>query len=337
MGLIDNKLRHENAVLVDSLTSGDQMTRKIAAQEVTDYLLLDNREDGFASAILPETPITQANLDRQSDTPDPVVIIDIEPSSAGAYTVPFGTGPQTVSIEAGRFPVFLKRIESKRYQSDRNRLLTWNMDIKEILKDLLLKDISDVKDTMLMATVERIVGTVPVNTVNPAVGACQWTTQGQLDRAALSAAKKGLPSTSKSLNPTLGLLNNITIHDIPALGRDEVGGDLAEDMFINGFTNAKVAGLDLKVTIKKDLVKTNDLYQFAEPKFTGVNLVLDDLVMSTEMIHFMVEFWAYTCVGMAIRNIAAVCKTSFTDYPVDWETGDATGTTSNLPESGSGG
>lgn len=337
MGLLDAQTRVNNEHLIHCLTSADVGVRKEAAEAVTDYLRVDNREDGFSDQILPHKPITAANLDRQADTPDPVVIIDIEPESAGAYTVPFATGPQTRTIEAGRFPVFLKRIESARYQSERNRLLTWNMDIKQILKDLLMKDIHRVQDSMLMATTERLLTAVPINTVNPAVEACQWTTQGPLSRASLAYARKGLPSTNRHLNATVGLINNLTVWDIPTLTRNEVGGDLAEEMFINGATMKKVAGLDLIITNKTDLVKTNDLYQFAAPEYTGVFLVLDDTVLSTEYTHYMLEFWAYKCVGMAIRNIAALCKTSFTDYAVDWETGDAAGSASSLPESSSSG
>lgn len=335
MGLLDATTRVSNESLIHCLTDTDAGIRKEAADAVQDYLRMGNPEDGFSDQILPHTPITAANLDRQSDTPDPVVIIDIEPESAGAYTVPFGTGPQTRTIEAGRFPVFIRRIETDRYQSDRNRLLTWNMDIKQILKDHLMKDLHRVQDTMLMATSESILTQVPVNTVNPLVGACQWTTQGPLSRASLAYARKGLPSTNRHLNATVGLINNLTVWDIPTLTRDEVGGNLAEDMFINGATMKKVQGLNLIVTNKTDLVKTNDLYQFADPEHTGVFLVLDETILSTEVIHFMIEFWAYKSVGMAIRNIAALCKTSFTDYAVDWETGDAAGSSSNIPESGS--
>lgn len=334
MGLIDPQIRANNEHLLRCLTDPDRSVRKEAAETVSEYLRISNREDGFASQILPEKNITAANLDRQADTPDPVVVIDIEPESAGAYTVPFATGPQTVAIEAGRYPVFLKRIESKRYQSDKNRLLTWNMDIKEMFKDLLIKDISDVEDGMLMATVERIVGEAGVNQVNPLLDACQWTTQGPLTRQALSNARKGLPATNKKLDATLGLVNNLTIWDIPALERGEVGGDLAQDMFLNGMGEARVMKLDLKVTIKSDLVQTNDLYQFAAPKYMGEFLILDELVMSTELLNYMIEFWAYKCVGMAIKNIASVCKASFTDYAVDWETGGVQGSASRLPEAG---
>lgn len=331
MGVISPEIRESNEQLLGLLANPDAATRKQASEAVSDYLRLKNRENGFATEIIPPVTITAANLDRQQDTPDPVVINDIEPESAGAYSVPFGTGPMTQQIEAGRYPVFLKRIESWRYESDVARLLTWNMDIREILKDFLLKDIQKVEDTNLMRTVEAIVGAQPINTVNPLIGACQWTTQGPLDRNAYGQAMKGLASTNRHLNPVMALVNNVTVWDIWKLTPEEIGDSLSQELFVNGLATRKVGGLDLKITIKTDLVKDHDMYHFAGPKYLGDFLILEDIVMSTELINYNLQFFAYKMVGMAIKNIAAVCKVSFTDYAVDWATGDPWGSATNLP------
>lgn len=320
MSLMSPEIRSANETLLKCLTSNDTAVRKEAADMVSDYLRLKNREDGFARKILPPQTITSANLDRQVDTPDPVVVIDMEADSAGAQTIPFGTGPMSVNIEAGRYAVFLRRVISKRYQSDVARLLTWNMDIRQMLKDFLLKDIQGTEDKGLMTTVNRIVG--EQNKVNPATGACGWITAGPLNRVSFAHARKGLPSTNKRLNATIGLINNITIWDIPALTRDEIGGDLAEKLFIDGEAPGKVMGLDLIVTIKNDLVADNDMYQFADPKYVGNFLVLEDIILSTENVNYFIEFFGYEMVGAAIRNVAAVCKTSFTGTAVDWRVGE---------------
>lgn len=323
-------IRQENKYLIDCLTGSDHLMRKEASDILTNYLRLKNREGGFMDAILPPDPITSDKLDLQHDTPDPVMIVDMEPESAGAHSVPLATGPKTVMIEAGRFPVFFKRVMSARYQQDVVRLLTWNMDIKGILKDFLLKDIQDRKDRGFMATVEGIVGAQNINTPNAEIEACQWTTQGTLDRTAIQQARKGLPSTNRRLNPSIGLVNNITLMDIPKLGRDEVGGDLAQDMFLSGEAPAKIGGITYVSTIKSDLVKDYDMYLFAEPKFTGGSWTLEDIILSTENINFFIEFFGYTMIAAAIKNIAAVCKVSFTDYQVDWRTGSSD-PISNLP------
>lgn len=320
MSLIAPNVRENNKVLLDLLQ--DKATCKQAADEVRDYLRIRNREDGMTGKILPRTNITSANLDRQVDTPDPVVVNDIEAESAGAQTIPFGVGPQTVMIDAQRYAVVFKRIESKRYQQDINRLLTWNMDIKEQLKDLLLKDIQYQEDAGFMGACKRIVGAC--NTVNELIDACQWTTQGPLDRVSFAQARKGLEATNRNLNATVGLVNCLTVWDLPKLNRNEVGGDLAERMFTEDNVLTKVMGLRLVVTIKKELVQNNDLWQFADPQYLGDYLVLDDIILSTETINYWIEFFGYECIGMAIKNVAALCRTSFTGTATDWNTGEST-------------
>ena len=337
MSYISEDVRQANANLLSCLRSNDSTVRKEAADVVTEYLRLQGRENSFAEDLLPQTAVTSANLDRQVDTPDPVIIIDMEPTSAGAHSVPFGTGPKTQMIEAGRFPVFFKRLESKRYQQDVARLMTWNMDIKGILKDFLLKDINDQKDYGLISIVEGIVQSQAINTVNATIGACQWTTQGPLNRSSLMQAKKGLPTTNRRLNASIGLVNAITILDIPKLNRLEAGGDLAEKMVLDGKAPVELGGMRYITTIKADLVKDHDMYLFAEPQYTGVNFVLENIILSTESINYMIEFFGYTMIGMAIKNIAAVCKVSFTDYAVDWRTGGREGYATNLPVASSTG
>ena len=83
MPLISPEIRTANETLLKCLTSNDSAVRKEAADMVSDYLRLKNREDGFARKILPPQTITSSNLDRQVDTPDPVVVIDMEAESAG--------------------------------------------------------------------------------------------------------------------------------------------------------------------------------------------------------------------------------------------------------------
>lgn len=340
MPYTDEASNQTNQHLLSCLRSNDSAVRKEAADMVTDYLRIQNKEDSFAESILPAQTVTSASLHRQADTPDPVTIIDIQPDSSGAYTVPFNMGPQTQMIEAGRFPVFYKRIASKRYQQDVARMMTWNMDIKGILKDFLLKDINNQKDYGFISVAEGIVGAQPINTVNHELEACQWTTQGPLDRTSLMQARKGLPTTVRRLNAAIGLINHVTILDIPKLAAGEVGDNLAETMFLEGKAPAKVAGLDYVVTIKADLIKDHDMFLFAAPEYTGVNLVLEDITLSTSSTEYIIEFFGYTMIGMAIRNRAAVCKVSFTDSATDWRTGGLQGSVSNLPEiasSGTGG
>lgn len=308
-----------NESIVNGLTSPDTSLRKDAQEGVNDYLRLRMREDGFARRILPPVSVTPADLDRQVDTPKPVIVKDIEPTSAGAYTVPFGTTPCDRYIAAPRYRVMFDRILSRRYNADVNNLLTWDMDIRQILNDFLLKDIMAEEDRKFMQVADLIVGTV--NTPNAVLGSCQWIEVGAMSRQSLTHAMKGLPSTNRHLNPAIGLVNNITIWDLVALDRNEVGGDLAEELFVNGFAERQVMGLKWAITIKTDLVLDSEIYMFAEPKYTGDFFVLDDVTISTKHEDYFLEFFAYESVGATIQNAAAVAKATFDGTQHNWRTG----------------
>ena len=317
---MDPDVRLLNETIINGLTSGDEMLRKQAKEGVDDWLRIKMREDGFARRILPPVPVTPADLDRQVDTAKPVIVKDMEPNSAGAYTVPFGTTPMDHYIAGPRYRVMFDRILSRRYNSDVNDLLTYDMDIRQILNDFLLKDIMAEEDRKFMAVVDSIVGSS--NTVNPVLESCQNITVGPLSRASLAHSRKGLPSTNRHLNASMALINNITIWDVVALGRDDIGGDLAEELMVNGFAERQIMGLKWAITIKTDLVKDSEMYMFAEPKYTGDFFVLDDVTISTKHEDYFIEFFAYESTGATIQNAAACAKVTFNGSQVDWRTGE---------------
>lgn len=312
-----------NETVVNGLTSGDTGIRKQAEDKVNNYLRLRQREEGFTRKFYDVADVTPADLDKQVDTPLPVIVKDMEPNSAGAYSVPFGTSPMDSNLTAPRYRVMFDRIMSRRYVADVNELLTYDMDIRQIFNDFILKDILAEEDRKFMDVVDTIVkvDSGGINTVNATLAACQYITGGAMDRPALANAMRGLPTTNRRLNPAAALINNITIWDVVAMDRTAVGGDLAEDFFTNGFTERQIMGLKWNITIKNDLVADNELYMFAAPKYLGDFFVLDNIVMSTKHEDFILSFYAYECVGATVANLAAAACVSFTGDIKNWRTG----------------
>jgi len=329
----DPTTRMVNEQIINGFLSDDTVIRKEAQEGVEDYLRIRLYEDGFARRIQPPTKVEPADLDRQVDTEKPVIILDKEPNAPAAYSVPFGTLPVGHYIKGPRFRVMFDRIMSRRFRADVNTLLTYDMDIKQILEDIILKQIMSEEDRKYLYVVDYIVtqgspANVDVaagqdaNSLNTEINACQNITYNGITRANLAEMRKGLPTTNRHLNPAMALVNNITIWDVVQLSRDNIGGDLAEEMFVNGFSQQKIMGLNWIVTIKTDLVPTGVIYQFAEPKYLGRFFVLDDVTLSTKKEDFMLEFFAYECIGAAVGNAAAVCRADFSGTANhSWENG----------------
>lgn len=299
-----------NESWISKATSGSSELVKEAADAINEYTRLKMREDGFWRRILPPVGITNDQLDRQVDTPKPVKIIDMEPDSPAAVSVPFAALPISRYIRARRYRVTFERILTPRFMSDVDDLRTYDMDIRQILADNSIKDALAEEDGKAILTINSIL--VGANVVIPDTGVAQWITlSGGVTRDNLAEAMKTIPRTNKRLNTAVGLINNITIWDIVKFGRDEVGGDLSQDMFKTGYGERELMGLRWIVTIKRDLVPDSTIFLFAEPKFMGKFFTLEDMTMYIDRRAYLLEFFAYESIGSTIANIAAVGRVDF--------------------------
>ena len=322
--MIDPDVRARNQNVIEGLTSDTPSIQKEAQNGVNDYLRMRAREDGYARRVQPPIAVTPNDLDRQVDTVKPVIVKDIEPDSPGAYSVPFGNVPMNHYMDAPRYRIMFERIMSHRFIADVANLLTYDLDIRQIFNDLMLKDILAEEDRKYTAVADQVAGTLndtspTTNTRITEVGSMGYVTVGAWSRSSLAYAMEGLPSTNRHLNPATALLNNISIWRVVGqLDRLAIGGDLAEELFVNGFAERQIMGLQWMITIKTDLVSTDDVYYFAAPKFLGDFYTMEDVTVSVKHENFLFEMFAYEMLGATIKNTAAVAKARFTGSQVDW-------------------
>lgn len=321
--MIDPAIKADNETLVNSLKSANPEIQKEASNGVNDFLRLRAREDGFARRIIPPIQVSASDFDRQADTVKPVIVKDVEPNTPPAYSVPFGAVPFNQYIDAPRYRVMFDRIMSQRFTADVANLLTYDMDIRQIFNDLMLKDILAEEDRKFMLVVDTVVGVKnDVTASNPRfveVAAAGYIEAGPMDRVSLAHAMKGLPSTNRHLNPSVALVNNTTIWDVVALDRVEIGGDLSQEMFQNGFGEREIMGLKWYITIKTDLIADDTIYYFASPKFIGDFYTFEDVTVSTKHENFLFEMFAYEMLGATIKNSAAVARVDFTNTLSAWK------------------
>jgi hypothetical protein len=310
-GLKDPTPKLVNEAVYERITSDDPRMVKEAQDAINDYTRVKMREDGFWRRILPPVTITNDELDRQVDTDKPVKIVDKEPDSPAAISVPFATLPMNRYIRGPRYRVMFDRILTRKFTKDVDELRTWDMDIRQILSDNSIKDMLAEEDGKAIHTIDALL--VGPNSVLLETGVAQWVTLGGgVTRDTMAEAMKVLPRTPSHLNVATVLINNVTIWDIVKFGRDEIGGDLSQELFRTGFTEREIMGVRYIITIKRDLVHDSTVYLFAEPKFLGKFFVLEDTTMYIDRKAYMLEFFAYESIGSAIANIAAVGKVEFT-------------------------
>lgn len=299
-----------NETLFEKLASNDSALEKQAIDAVNDFTRTKMREDGFYRRILPPLPITNDELDRQVDTDKPVKIVDKEPDSPAAISIPFATLPQNLYIRGNRYKVCFDRIVTPRFTKDADELRTWVMDIRQVLSDNAIKDMLAEEDGKFLVAVNTAL--VGAGQVVPTSGVVQYEQiAGGITRDTLFDAMKIMPNTPSNLEVHTILINHITIKDVCKFTRNEMGGDMSQDIMRNGWTEQNFMGKTWIITIKKNLVPTNTMYMFADPKFIGKSYTLEDTTMYIRREAYMLEFFAYETLGGSIGHTSGLARADF--------------------------
>lgn len=299
-----------NQTWFDKISSRDAVLEKQAVDAVQDFTRTKMREDGFYRRIIPMLPVGNDQLTRTVDDENPVVIVDREPDSPAAITVPFGMLPENLYITGERYKVQFARILTPRFTKDVDQLRTWVMDIRQVLSDNAIKDMLAEEDSKFLFSVNSaMIG--PGLTV-PTSGVVQWEQiPGGISRDSLHDAFKIMPNTPSNLEVHTVLINNLTIKDIQKFGRDEMGGDLSQDIMKNGWTMSEFMGKTWVITIKKNLVPTSSMYMFADPKFIGKSYELEATSLYIRREAFLLEFFAWETIGGAIGWTSGLARADF--------------------------
>jgi len=284
---------------------------KNALDAVNEFTRVRVREDGFYRKIIPPVQVTNDDLDRQVDTDKPVIVVDKEPGSPAAISIPFATLPINVYIRGPRYRVQFDRIVTPRFVKDIDELRTWQMDIRQVLSDNAIKDMLAEEDSKFLTAVNTAMGGA-ANAVVPTSGVIQWETIfGGISRDTVQEALKIMPKTPSHLEVNTVLINNVTIREILKWGYDEAGGDLSGDFLKKGWSEIDLMGVKWVVTIKRDLVPDDSFYMFGDPRFIGKSYLLEDTTMHIKREAFMIEFFAYETLGGSIGHTSGLTRADF--------------------------
>lgn len=299
-----------NEVIFEKLDSRDPYHVKEAIDAVNDFTRTKMRETGFLRLIMPQIQIKNSDLDRTIVSDKPSKVVDKEPDSPAAISVPFATLPLNMYIRGPRYLVMLDRIVTTRFTKDVDELRTWIMDIRQVLSDNSIKDMLAEEDGKFITAVNTAL-------VGPGLPVYQSGTvqyqqlAGGITREGLWDMLKIMPSTPSNLEVHTVLLNHITIKDVCKFGRTEMGGDLAQDIMREGWTLQDFMGRRWIITIKKDIISDNKFYMFADPKFIGKHYGLEPPTMYVRREAYMLEFYAYQTSGATIGHTSGLALAEF--------------------------
>ena len=288
----------------------DKGETKEAADLLNDFTRVNIRESSFMEKVLPSQKIGPESLTPQLGTDKPVVLANLEPGSPGAVTVPLGAQPVQFYIRGNRYAVYFDRIVTPKFTKDMTELMTYGIDIRQIVLDNSILDIEFEYDSKLLACVDTIVGTVGSTVTETGIVQNKSinSSGAGITRSTLAELKKILPSSAAKLQTATIVTSVITVEDVSKFDRLAAGGDLSTEFFTEGMTKTRLLGCNWIITNKTELVNSSVFYLFASPEFMGKAFVLEDVTTFVKKEAWRLEFFSYVLKGATIGNVASVAK-----------------------------
>ena len=304
---------------IDQMEFNPESTVKVA-RATSDYIRMKLREEGFLRKILPAQTITGDDLTKQVSTDKPSKVVELEPDSPGAMSIPFGEFPTGTYIYGKRWLVTFSRIATPMFNKDVAELHDYDLDIRQVISDNALKDLQAEEDGKFIQTINSLLSKDemgPDRSVPYGPGGTDivlWKTlSGGLTRENVVEAKKLMMAAGARLRPQTALVNQKTAVEFEKWTRVELGGDRAQNILVNGWAGeaSKWCALNWITTIKDDLVPNNSMFMFAAPEFLGRLYFLEDTTMFVKREGPMLSWYAYEMLGGGIANAAAVSRVDF--------------------------
>ncbi len=303
-----------NRELIDDILSSEQGVVKKASVATEKATRTQIREEGFQRAILPFEDITNADLDYAGDSELSGVWFELEPDSPAARSIPYDDTPNTAFYRAEKYVVFLSIITSEELTKNINELRTYKTDVRQIVQDNVLRDMHTAEDVAFLSEIDRLVGASQINLSTNPSREIQNIAMGQaITRKSYKRAKSFLPD--RKIPNGVWLMNQRTAQEFIGWDRNEMGGDKAQELVLNGLTaleSFKMVGVPHIASIKNELLFNGYVYQFAPQDFMGHALRLQDIEVTIEKKYDIVRMRAQEQVGFTLGNTRSFQKVFFT-------------------------
>lgn len=315
--LAKEQIKPFNDQFINQVENGNTKEAAVSAMQYTRTIL---REDSFTEKVLTPIDIANDDLDKAQD---PEVIVkwnDREPDVAPAVTVSLSNTPDGFVFKGTRYPSYFARVLSPRFKKDIEKLRTYDYDIRQILLEISTKDMGTEVDTRFINKILAVIGGEGVANPLNGLGLPQYIQLPGLTRDNVAEANKVMTRLQVPWGPMqpdggdskgCWLMNTTTGQDFLKFGRDEAGGDLSQEMFVNGLPSKTVNGQKIIYTIKRNLVPDGQAYLFSSEDFLGKYYRLQPLTVFMESRAWWIEFFQYLNISISIGNVKGAALIDF--------------------------
>ena len=283
-----------NSNFVRKLESGHT---KQAQDEGSAFIRSKLRQTSFAREILTPIVLADDEIDRDENTDLPKKIVEKEPDSTATFVTFKGTGDRTW-FSGPRYPVYFGKIESQRFTKSKFELMTYQNDIRKILSDNSVKDMSDVEDGKFIETC--------IASVNGVAGQ-DLTGSATIDADIIADMLKA--HIARKVPVGKFLMAKETYYDIIRQPATSIGDPIASRHYDDGIEEEeKLFGIPVVTTIKNELVPENHVWLFSSEDYLGNFFLLQDATLFIKQEADIIEFWSYSAPGIGIGNTRSITR-----------------------------
>lgn len=279
-----------NRSWIEAIEAGGDRAKR-ANDEATALTRTKLREQSFARRIITPILLDDTQLDKSLETDEPRVIVPIEPDSK-AMSMPFrGTG-RSRTYSGRNAEVRFGMVMSETLTKSKFELMTYTYDIKKILSDNMVLDMSDEEDSIFYLSLQQLLAANPAQRVD---------IPGSLDRNHFATAYKYF--ANNRLPRGKALMTESLKHDLMELEASNIGDSAATDTFENGVGGKSTFfGSEIVTTIKADILPNNEIWFFCPENYLGRSFMLQDATLFVKQEGPTHTMYTYEAIGSTITN-----------------------------------
>jgi hypothetical protein len=288
---------------------------KTASDLGTDLIRERLREKSFAKTLFTWTTTTNDMLVPQLEDETNMRYFDYEVDSPASMAVGLYANPSNYIYGGRRGAMTFYKIQTPRMMKDVNEMRTYSYDIRRVIADNIVRDMAIQFDTYLILGVLQAIGGAP-DAVTQWADHPQWKQiDGSFGRSTTTQLKEQMIKIQNDRGFAIkhALINTVTALQPAKLGRDEMGGDLAQDLIKDGVTYEAWGGLTWTTTIKRNLIDDGTVYTFCDEDYFIRCSMLQETTMFIDSKYDMIEFFAQDNSGMLLANLRCCARTDLLD------------------------
>lgn len=278
----------------------DEGRTKEAADQGSAFIRELIRQESYAREVIPPVLLTDEELDRDENSSQPKKIVEKEPQSSATF-VQFNGNAKARWFRGPRYAIYFGKTESDHFKASKFDLMTYQNDIRKILSDNSVKDLSDQEDIKFQATIDELIA---LNSAEQNIAAPAFNSTA-FKRAFAKLVDRRRPIGKMTMTKSL----YYEALDLPATS---VGNDIATAHYKDGVENEeKLWGMPVVTTIKSHVHNTRKVYVYAPHNYLGNFFLLQDATLYIEQRADVLTFWSYAAPGIGIGNRLSVQSITF--------------------------